>query len=220
MKEFIKKWTSYILALTVLLCAGIAFSGCRRKASSFTEEEHIQRIRERVEEKIDKFSFAYGDKCEGFEVYPLYNENEELKYCLIEFQPCGFTFVMILDERPLWISCVGASTSMYAHGTLYGVKGKLSPLIEKEGEWLEPFTYANGESIYYERSPYFSTGNINERKYFLQIEKQPYYICAVKKEGKLVNVISGGEVIDLTENVLFTQAICIIYFINRREKDL
>ena len=46
MKEFIKKWTSYILALTVLLCAGIAFSGCRRKASSFTEEEHIQRVRE------------------------------------------------------------------------------------------------------------------------------------------------------------------------------
>ncbi len=228
MKRFIKKLTSYILVFTVLLCAGIAFSSCRRKASSFTEEEHIQRIRERVEEKIDEFSSAYGDKCEGFDVYPLYSENEEMKYCLVEFQPCGFMVVMLKDELVLLRSCKAAfSRSMYVKSSTYGKNRKWSPYILDETfsqpvypndrEWILD---EKGERILYTQSPYFITGNLAERKYLLETDTCAEFVCAVKRNGEFINLISG-LVIDISEKISYTnQSTLGLLFINNGRTDL
>ena len=43
----------------------------------------------------------------------------------------------------------------------------------------------------YKKSPYYVTGNIDNRKYIIETEKRGEYVCAVKENGKFVNLISG-----------------------------
>ncbi len=116
MKKFLKQLSVVLLSIIgffiICILAYFVLTASTDKASWHTEEEHIERVSERVQEQIKDWSYADGKKYDGYKLYPLYNEKEELKYFLIEFEPYGFVFVRILDANGGMISCSG-SRSLY-----------------------------------------------------------------------------------------------------------
>lgn len=206
MKKVIIVTILIILILSIWGCYG-----CPQRVDMYTAEEHVQRITKRLDNKAPKWRYLNDGNYDGYTVYPLYNENEEAIYFLVEIEPYGFTFVHCSDEPSpkLLYSCLGASTSMYTisndtYGETYYSGGEYhnitwSPYIVDETR-SQPYPYEdkiwildeNGERIYYNRSPYYVTGNIDERKYLIETEGGEY-ICAIKKDGKYINLISGEE---------------------------
>lgn len=71
------------LVASLLLIAAVLCVGC--SSDMYSEEKHMQRIRERAEERF----LGEDSEYTGLEVYPIYNEYDELKYALIEFEPQG-----------------------------------------------------------------------------------------------------------------------------------
>lgn len=83
------------------------FSGCNKSHRNFTEEVHIQRISERIQaryidgdERLRPYDKPTDDgeiypkvKATDFTVHPLYDENDELRYFLVEFQPFGYIYM-------------------------------------------------------------------------------------------------------------------------------
>ena len=209
---------SFTCILSILGCCLLGGA----KVSDFTVEEHIQRITERIENSepdpyIDWY-FSEGETYQSFEVYPLYDQNEEVTFYLIEFDPHGFVFVRTKDETYGIGGCV--KTGMYLLSSVYGriypwapyIADKNGapigehPLLSVECNLLRFFSSdkkgdlildEKGELIIYEKSPYFVTGNINEKKYLIKTitesgYKSSEYICAVKKDGKFINLMSEG----------------------------
>ncbi len=72
----------------------IAASLCTGCTGMYSEEQHIQRVTERAEERF----LGEGSEYTGLEVYPIYNEYDELAYMLIELEPQGFMYVCINDQ--------------------------------------------------------------------------------------------------------------------------
>ena len=179
----------------------ICFAGCGERASSFTEEEHIQRITERIKKRDTIWGFSENETHQNFQVYPLYNEDDELNYCLVEFDPRNFLFVRISDVKPSFFYLFFEAPSMYVLSNTYWQDFPWSPYVkdetnsqpdpDKDKSWILD---ENGERIFYTKSPYFVTGNIDEKKYLIETNSSDKFICAVKKDGKFVNLISGLEV--------------------------
>ena len=90
------KMAAALLSFVLLLGMLLSLSSCR--ASSYTEEEHIARVTERAKERF----LGEGSEYTGLEVFPVYNEYDELNYMLIEFQPQGFLYVHIDREQFPW----------------------------------------------------------------------------------------------------------------------
>lgn len=98
MKRIRKKF-AFLVAVGLIICLIINCASCR-KASSFTEEEHKKQIEQRLEPQIATWTYGqYKKHYDGFTVYPLYNENEELYYFLIELEPYGFYVSRNLRKR-------------------------------------------------------------------------------------------------------------------------
>ncbi len=214
-----------IIAITMLFfCLSINFAGCGIRASSYTEEEHIQRISERIKDRDTNWGYPEGETYADFEVYPLYDANEELKYFLVEFEPYGFVFVCLIEEKPGILSCLGASTSMYKLSNVYGINYTWSPYIKDETNsqpspdsdksWI---LNENGERIFNNKSPYYITGNIEEKKYLLVGNSHSDFICAIKKDGEFINLVSG-KVFD--SQSLNEQSTMYIAFIAKANFDL
>lgn len=222
----------FILILIVVLLIATTFIGCSQKASKYTEEQHMQRISERIQkryidgdEKIRDFRVPRESgnafiRPTGFEVYPLYNNNDELSYCLVEFQPCGFLYVSIQDERLTAFSWLGASASMY---TLSRQTAWTPCKINKETDetiWEEK----SGVKTEYYHSPFYERGVIEERKYLILCDYNSYneiLIPTIIKEGEYINLYSSEEfeIINgqATEEPAISQS---ILFINKKEFDL
>lgn len=204
----------------VMILMIIFLTGCAKKASQFTEEEHIQRVTERIEKRFMTDSYEYT----GFEVYPLYNENDELKYFLVEFEPYGFVYVLLRDEQLKLFGWLGASTSMYK---LSGFDGNdtWSPFTYDESN-SQPYpdidkcwkTDENGEKIVYNRSPYCIADIENERRYLLHIEGS--YIPSVKREERFLNLISLEEFEAIDGQLTKKQAYAFIIFVTKKQLDL
>ena len=195
-----------ISVILVLISVVIVFSGCGRKVSNYSVEEHIQRISERVRNTtwlIDDF--------EDFDVYPLYDKDEKLKFFLLEFNPHGFGFIFVQDEPPVLTSCLYAHKSMYIVSANYYYKEQtwFRYVADKNGPPLSDFVEMapsskkgtpifdeKGEIIKYDKSPYYVSGNVNEKKYVFETEDSSEFICAVKKDEKFINLISGTELPD------------------------
>lgn len=195
-----------ISVILVLISVVIVFSGCGRKVSNYSVEEHIQRISERVRNTtwlIEDF--------EDFDVYPLYDKDEKLKFFLLEFNPHGFGFIFVKDEPPVLTSCLYVHKSMYIVSANYYYKERtwFRYVADKNGPPLSDFVEGapsskkgtpifdeKGEIIKYDKSPYYVSGNVNEKKYVFETEDSYEYICAVKKDGKFINLISGTELPD------------------------
>ena len=84
-----------LVSILLLMATGLC-SGC--SSDMYSEEQHIQRIKERAEKRF------LGEESEytGLEVYPIYNEYDTLKYALIEFEPQGFLYVSISNRAYPW----------------------------------------------------------------------------------------------------------------------
>jgi hypothetical protein len=168
-----KKLTIWGMA-AVLLLAVFGLSGCGDKASKYTEAEHIQRIAERIQKRYIDADLGWVDREQptSFEVFPLYDENDKLKYFLVEFESFGFIYILLRDEQRKAFGEIGASTSMY----------KIS--ASGNDEWSP-----NGGETVFNKSPYFVAGIKNERRYLLL-----GYIVAAKQGNTFVNLISQAEV--------------------------
>ena len=196
-----------IVLLIVIFCVLSLFGIFNVKSSWFTEEQHLKRISNRVEKKYIKGDYTlrlYDEdgssyksyKATGFDIYPLYNADDELEYALIEFEPYGYTYVIISEKQILGlINVFNVGTSMYSISSLYG-----------ENAWLPYSSYdTDGEPIYltdsngqikYTDNPYIVRGVENEKRYLLEYyhcngDLKPYFIPATKKDGKFINLISN-----------------------------
>ncbi len=230
-----KKLISRILVFVFLFCIAMNFVGCSKKVDDFSVEEHIQRIAERIETGKSYWWYPTEETYEDFEAYPLYDKNEELKYFLIEFEPCGFVFVAIQDEPSIFTSFLYAHKSMYVLSPdIYGKENPWTPYIRNENSPPLPslkegwsgngngdlILDENGNMIVYDKSPYFVTGNINEKKYLLQTDCSYEFIFAVKENGKFVNLISGLELDDSEEYAYENHATLSVRFIADKAFDL
>ena len=153
----------------------------------------------------------------------------------MEFEPYGFVFVSVRDEPPIFTSFLYAHQSMYVlSADRYNkefpwtphVRNKNSPTLPNFVEgWAtqrtgEPILDENGNLIIYDKSPYFVTGNANEKKYLLETDVGYEFICAVKKDGKFINLISGLELLDLEEYSYEDNATLEVRFIASNRFDL
>ncbi len=206
--------TILIITIALMLFSSLfMFAGCTHKAKYYTVEEHTQRVRERMEKRMED---PYYESFTGFEVYPLYNVNDELNYFLIELEPYGFFFVLIRDEHWQLFSW----SSMYLIDKCYEHKTWSPYTVDETNSQPEPDTGKiwmvdeNNEKICYNRSPYYVTNNMNEKKYLLYIGNG-WYIFAVKSGEKFINLVSLTEFaeFELTNGkVSDKQAVLIINF--------
>jgi len=180
--------------LIVVMCLGF-LSGCAPNPNRYTDEEHIQRISERIENK-----FVGKTGVTGFSVYPLYNQNDERTLFLVEFEPVGFMFVQIRQNITIF------NSAMYSHDANINEPWQRYTVTKEGIQWMTgqglsswPDEYKiwetdeNGEHIYYEKSYFHAAGIENEKRYLLGI---PHHvnIPAVKREGKWLNLISMEEI--------------------------
>ena len=89
--------TILIITITLMLFSSLfMFAGCTHKAKYYTVEEHTQRVRERMEKRMEE---PYYETFTGYEVYALYDVNDKLGFFLIELEPHGFLFVIVSDDN-------------------------------------------------------------------------------------------------------------------------
>ncbi|MEG1985880.1 MAG: hypothetical protein RR033_01860 [Clostridia bacterium] len=215
-----KKIISLVLLITVII--GL-FCGCNKKTSEFTEDEHIARVTERIQERFITEETEYT----SFEVYPLYNENDELKYLLVEFEPCCFIFILLRDERAKVLSWFGAPTSMYTVSNLFGKTKDWSPyLIDETNSQPIPDRDIiwkvddDGNKVSFNKSPFYISNNLNERKYLLRSGNGNGYVCAIKNDDIFINLISTNEENFTISDLSKRQPTIHISFIPKKRFDL
>lgn len=231
MTNKIKKIVTIIMTMVILFSA-FTLTGCNQKASNYSESEHIQRISTRVKTRFFDGDDAlhYKDRPTDFSIYPLYNENDELKYFLIEFEPYGFLFVLLRDEQLKSFSWFGASTSMYMLSNVYGNETWSPYIVDTTNSQSYPdtdkFWYLdeNGEKIYYSKSPFYIADMKDAKKYLLHLSDEnfnTYYIPAIKIENDYLNLISMEKLnIGYGDDFVKKQATLYISFINKKHFDL
>lgn len=185
-----KKKITSVVAIVLLLLLCICFIwGHAHKASDYTTEQHIQRMSERIEKR---FMAEDNEKWTGFEIKPLYNENEELNIFLVEFEPYGYLCVLVGDELNKVFGWLGMRTSMYrlSNETItrtWSPYNLNSTTCEKE--WILD---EEGNKIVYNSSPFY-VSNAGNAKYYLLENEDGYYIPAIKTGEDFVNLISGEK---------------------------
>ena len=188
-----KRFLSLFLTLVLLL----SFTGCVKQASDYTEAEHIQRVKERTEKRYKDSDLWDGSSYESFEVYPLYNENEELTHFLVEFEPYGFMFVTLIKDGQT-SPFLGPDRGMYLKDLHLNAWSPYKPIETKSGYNPKDYEYIldeNGEMIYYDSSPFKVAEKMNERKYMLKAaERSSVFVCAVKSGDKFINLMNDVEV--------------------------
>ena len=195
---------SKVFCVIMAVCSLFAASLCTGCSALYSEEQHMQRIRERAEERF----LGEDSEYTGLEVYPIYNEYDELKYALIEFEPQGFLYVLIREGITFeLISGVG----MYLCSDMepeeswmpYRVKeGFNDEMIDEDGHKTtyndcELFRDEKGDVIVYHQSHFKVAGIENERRYLLSIVSVSHgsgsdaLIPAVKRGERYLNLVDG-----------------------------
>ncbi len=210
-----KKLISIILCVLLIFSVLVIINNSNKKVEDFTVEEHIQRVTERKKKSILNGENYNEEKYISLVAYPLYDNNDKLKYFLIEYENYGgFSFVFLQDEPPvlegLLLGLLHGNTSMYRSSsngysntnpwTPYKRDKNTIALLPTFQEGIvndtikgEVILDENGEMIIYDESPYYVTNNIKEKKYLLVTDESSEYICAIKKGDKYLNLISGEE---------------------------
>ncbi|HJA02596.1 MAG TPA: hypothetical protein H9797_04360 [Candidatus Gallimonas gallistercoris] len=220
------KMAAALLSFALLLGMLLSLSSCR--ASSYTEEEHIARVTERAKERF----LGEGSEYTGLEVYPVYNEYDELKYMLIEFQSQGFLYVLIDREQFPW--------KMYTLSNIhpeswmpYRVKeGAQEDVYDADGNLLvqavdrEYIRDESGQAVIYHESHFKAAGIEGERRYLLTTEAAEFlgggssWIPAVKRGEQYLDLVDGA-LIDYTPGMESSSyAVELLYFIPKPDFDL
>ena len=213
------------LVASIVLIAAVLCVGC--SSDMYSEEKHMQRIRERAERRF----LVEDSEYTGLEVYPIYNEYDELKYALIEFEPQGFVYVLINEQEYPWRGMYTLSDTG-ERWIPYRVKeGVQEEIVDADGNVHygatnhEYFRDENGQVIIYYESHFKVAGIENERRYFLSTIPTVYIgysrgkIPAVKRGEQYLDLVDGA-MIDYTPGMESAYAIAKIVFINNTGFDL
>ncbi|MCR4726861.1 MAG: hypothetical protein K5753_06570 [Clostridia bacterium] len=203
------KKTLAIVLIVLIVCGILSAFFTNQKASWYTEAEHVERISERIQKRfidgedllIMRYITSNNTVCHdyratGFEVYPIYDENDRLKFSLVEFQPYGYMYVSIQDEHFKIFRCLHFDSSMYSLSAVQG-EPAWSPISsdkDEEGDYLWE-TDENGIQKFCEQSPFAVRGKKEERKYFIRYETRNgwTYIPAVKSGDSYINLFSENS---------------------------
>ncbi len=206
-----------LVSVLLLMATGLC-SGC--SSDMYSEEQHIQRIKERAEKRF------LGEESEytGLEVYPIYNEYDTLKYALIEFEPQGFLYVSISNRAYPWKGMYTLNSREPESWMPYRVKeGAREDIYDADGNLLYQTTdreYIRDDNglvfIYYE-SHFKVAGIENERRYFL--DGGEGLIPAVKRGEQYLDLVDGA-MIDYTPGMESAYATADIAFIGKANFDL
>lgn len=220
------KMAAALPSFALLLGMLMSLSSCR--ASSYTEEEHIARVTERAKERF----LGEGSEYTGLEVFPVYNEYDELNYMLIEFQPKGFLYVHIAEKRSPWKGMYTLSNMQPESWMPYRVKeGVQEDVYDADGNLLaqavnrEYIRDENGQAVIYHESHFKAAGIEGERRYLLTTEAAEFlgggssWIPAVKRGIRYLDLVDGA-LIDYTPGMVSAYATADIAFINKPDFDL
>ena len=188
MKKRTKIFTCVLAVLLALMMrAAPVLLVCSQYRDFYTDSQHLARIQRRAERRF----LGEGSEYTGLTVYPLYSEEEEFDYALIELQPQGFMYVKINGED--FFEWLGAA-SMYTMSDMTPTAWAPYRIVEGKNEY---FTDENGGPISYSESHFRVAGIENERRYFLRTSSG--YIPAVKRGEQYLDLVDG-ELIDYEPN--------------------
>ena len=181
-----------VLSLVVVIGVALAVFVCSCYSWFYSEEQHLARITERAEERF----LGEGSEYTDLEVYPVYNEHEELQYALIELAPEGFMYVYIADVDYPW-------SDMYTTSDIEPTPWTPFRMVEKIGDDGLPiegsykrslFVDENGEPIVYNESHFKVAVIENERRYLLSTTRG--LIPAVKRGDNVYLDLWDGALIE------------------------
>lgn len=210
-----------VIALIGGIVVGLIYWEYSWTATNYSEEEHIERISDMVEQNyiggdskyaavrgyIEERSQRAGDTVyyTDYKVYPLYDGNGEFTYfCIVEFEPSAYLYVKIWNKgigHSMYSRC---ETQMNEPWKRYRIRENgETPLPYDDVQWVnetnENIFYEadeSGEEIIHTES-HFRAANIGEteRRYLLSVvgDSGIEKIPAVKRGDKYLNLISMEE---------------------------
>ena len=208
-KKSIILMLALIMTLSLLM---LTLFGCTTTLdpNDYTMEEHIQMISERVQARF----MGENSEYTSFEVYPLYNKIDEVIAYLIEFEPVGFIFVVTKKGRNGLFQNISMYRMSVNHDMFLAYKGRIqgwrrfrvsydvfppTPFNEygfkKKDDGFYAVTQvgdvrkfyesdANGDYVYYKKSPYAIANKLTEKLYLLG------EVPCVKEGDKWFNLVS------------------------------
>ena len=178
-----------VLAVVIALLAILGVRIIKNSSWAYTEEQHLQRISELVEKRYTSDKYDYT----SYKIFPLYDQNEKMKHCLVEFEPYGFVWVRIND--------LAFPMSMYTRNEWLTAEWSRYDYIDltKSSDYSDNKKWETdeaGERIYYNVSPYKVAGITDEKRYMVTIMQGLRYsstIPAVKRGDKFLNLMDMKE---------------------------
>lgn len=219
-----------LLSISAILVVVLLMLILSSYAWFYTEKQHIQRIRARAERRF----LGEDSEYTSLEVYPIYNEYDEMRFALIEFEPQGYIYVYISERAFLWRSMYSISRieesgrGWWPYRMKEGVRENI---VDENGNVIghvfnrELLRDENGQVITYYDSHFKVAGIENERRYFLftvctvNAGLNQGFIPAVKRGDQYLDLVNG-EMIDYTPGMESTYAVAEIGFINNVGFDL
>ena len=193
-----------VLAVVIALLAILGVRIIKGSSWAYTEEQHLQRISKLVEKRY------MGEKSEytSYEVFPLYDQNEKMKYCIVEFEPYGFVWVKINDNDFNYGMYSRREMDKNGWSRYEYIDTTQTSSSEDNIKWE---TDEGKERIYYKESPYKVAGISDERRYVVTIIQAIHYpstVPAVKRGDKYLNLMDMKEF----EYVLESETFVYPYF--------
>ena len=170
-----------IIKITILLIILITIPTtimCR-SSCMYSEKGHYRRIKKRIEER-----FIETGVHKEYELYPLYDEEDKLRYFVVDF-PTNYHIIRINKYD---LGCLGVS--MY---TLFETDPWQRYVLENGEKVCEKDKDDN--DIFYNQSPYKVAGIKDEKRYLMCVQQDSNfnYVPAVKRGDKYLNLISMKE---------------------------
>lgn len=188
-----------VLAVVIALLAILGVRIAKRSSWGYTEEQHLQRISKLVEKRYMSGDYDFT----SYEITPLYDKNEKLHYCVVDFEPYGFVWVRINDFAFLKSLYTRDEEFISRDWSRYEYIDTTKSLdSDKNKKWE---TDESGERIYYKVSPYKAAGVKDEKRYLITIKQESYYttIPAVKHGDKFLNLMDMKEFEYVDESKIF-----------------
>ena len=166
-----------IIGLLCLIFIVIASSGCK-KAKYYTDEEHINNVRKIIERK-------YLDDDATYELRPLYNNDDQLQYFVVDFSNNDFFYIKIVDEEKYYLH------SLYIKSMETGPWVRVVDVIN--GKMIYE-TDESGQSIRNYKS-HFKVANIpsNTRGYLIKTIISSALVPSIKVGDKYLDLITMQE---------------------------
>ena len=188
----LKKTVSLILMLTCIIMSSAWCSGTRK-----TDKEQLAEVTKLATKRFVEEGHVDREHCEkgkytGLTVYPLYDENDEMQYFLIDLEPSGYAYVSSNIKIRNSMSCLGRIIASYGEYTVsYG-----RPWYRYYRNETDTDYDLRDAEILYEDS-HFRVANIgDEKRYLLKCYPKSGsfgYIPAVKRGDKFLNLVSMTE---------------------------